>query len=246
MGRPIVKYHRLWRTSSGNLAFIGAMCEGATMNSLNEITQPDALVQGSLEKSHVSLVSVALPQATGMQALLACSSYQNCLTRRPRFLVSKGPALEFYHLPCCESTVPPCCVCMPWGKKYQPKDPVLCCLRALLQSSPLYVTSHGYGPLDLLCLHAFVFFRATNWWQHMDGRLGLTCCAYMPLYLAGAQFGGKYFCHDVQVIRMPRHGASCPVGIGVSCSAGEEGGTAGGRKTFMQLELSFRGNGLRA
>ncbi len=35
----------------------------------------------------------------------------------------------------------------------------------------------------------------------------------------GAQFGGKYFCHDVRVIRMPRHGASCPVGIGVSCSA---------------------------
>ena len=35
----------------------------------------------------------------------------------------------------------------------------------------------------------------------------------------GAQFGGKYFCLDVRVIRMPRHGASCPVGIGVSCSA---------------------------
>ncbi|CAM9220331.1 unnamed protein product [Chrysoparadoxa australica] len=35
----------------------------------------------------------------------------------------------------------------------------------------------------------------------------------------GAQFGGKYFCHDVRVVRMPRHGASCPVGIGVSCSA---------------------------
>ena len=35
----------------------------------------------------------------------------------------------------------------------------------------------------------------------------------------GAQFGGKYFCHDVKVIRLPRHGASCPVGIGVSCSA---------------------------
>ncbi len=35
----------------------------------------------------------------------------------------------------------------------------------------------------------------------------------------GAQFGGKYFCHDVRVIRMPRHGASLPVGIGVSCSA---------------------------
>lgn len=35
----------------------------------------------------------------------------------------------------------------------------------------------------------------------------------------GAQFGGKYFVHDVRVIRMPRHGASCPVGLGVSCSA---------------------------
>ncbi|MBM3972630.1 MAG: fumarate hydratase [Planctomycetes bacterium] len=35
----------------------------------------------------------------------------------------------------------------------------------------------------------------------------------------GAQFGGKYFCHDVRAIRLPRHGASCPVGIGVSCSA---------------------------
>jgi fumarate hydratase class I len=35
----------------------------------------------------------------------------------------------------------------------------------------------------------------------------------------GAQFGGKYFCHDVRVIRLPRHGASCPIGVGVSCSA---------------------------
>jgi fumarate hydratase class I len=35
----------------------------------------------------------------------------------------------------------------------------------------------------------------------------------------GAQFGGRYFCHDVRVIRLPRHGASCPVGIAVSCSA---------------------------
>jgi fumarate hydratase class I len=35
----------------------------------------------------------------------------------------------------------------------------------------------------------------------------------------GSQFGGKYFCHDVRVIRLPRHGASCPIGIGVSCSA---------------------------
>ncbi len=35
----------------------------------------------------------------------------------------------------------------------------------------------------------------------------------------GAQFGGKYYCHDVRVVRLPRHGASCPIGIGVSCSA---------------------------
>ena len=35
----------------------------------------------------------------------------------------------------------------------------------------------------------------------------------------GAQFGGKYFAHDVRVVRLPRHGASCPVGMGVSCSA---------------------------
>src|SRR5664280_1518244 len=38
-------------------------------------------------------------------------------------------------------------------------------------------------------------------------------------YGVGAQFGGKYFVHDVRVIRMPRHAASCPVGLGVSCSA---------------------------
>src|SRR5262249_56903861 len=35
----------------------------------------------------------------------------------------------------------------------------------------------------------------------------------------GAQFGGKYFCHDVRVIRIARHGASVPIGLGVSCSA---------------------------
>lgn len=35
----------------------------------------------------------------------------------------------------------------------------------------------------------------------------------------GAQFGGKYFCHDVRIVRLPRHGASCPIGVGVSCSA---------------------------
>eukprot|EP00741_Cyanophora_paradoxa_P009033 tig00001443_g8746.t1 len=54
-------------------------------------------------------------------------------------------------------------------------------------------------------------FRDTEWEARvldMTRRLGL-----------GAQFGGKYFCHDVRVVRLPRHGASCPVGIGVSCSA---------------------------
>lgn len=44
--------------------------------------------------------------------------------------------------------------------------------------------------------------------HRLTGRLGI-----------GAQFGGKYFCHDVRVVRLPRHGASCPVGIAVSCSA---------------------------
>jgi fumarate hydratase class I len=54
-------------------------------------------------------------------------------------------------------------------------------------------------------------FRDTKWEQYildMTRNLGI-----------GAQFGGKYFCHDVRMIRLPRHGASCPVGIGVSCSA---------------------------
>jgi fumarate hydratase, class I len=54
-------------------------------------------------------------------------------------------------------------------------------------------------------------FRDTKWEDYilnMTRNLGI-----------GAQFGGKYFCHDVRVIRLPRHGASCPVGMGVSCSA---------------------------
>ncbi len=54
-------------------------------------------------------------------------------------------------------------------------------------------------------------FRDQEWEQKildLTQRIGL-----------GAQFGGKYFCHDVRVIRLPRHGASCPVGLGVSCSA---------------------------
>lgn len=50
----------------------------------------------------------------------------------------------------------------------------------------------------------------------------------------GAQFGGKYFCHDVRVIRLPRHGASCPVGIGVSCSADRQV-----REVLCLLSLSF-------
>ncbi|CCW66082.1 unnamed protein product [Phytomonas sp. Hart1] len=44
----------------------------------------------------------------------------------------------------------------------------------------------------------------------------LTICQGIGM---GAQFGGKYYAHDARVIRMPRHGASCPIGIGVSCSA---------------------------
>jgi len=54
-------------------------------------------------------------------------------------------------------------------------------------------------------------FRDTKWEEYileMTRNLGI-----------GAQFGGKYFCHDVRVVRLPRHGASCPVGMGVSCSA---------------------------
>lgn len=63
------------------------------------------------------------------------------------------------------------------------------------QGDPL--TGHGIRDLELEAqVHA------------MTQRLGI-----------GAQFGGKYFCHDVRVIRLPRHGASCPVGIAVSCSA---------------------------
>jgi len=54
-------------------------------------------------------------------------------------------------------------------------------------------------------------YRDTKWEEKV-----LTMCHGLGI---GAQFGGKYFVHDVRIIRMPRHGASCPVGIGVSCSA---------------------------
>ena len=54
-------------------------------------------------------------------------------------------------------------------------------------------------------------FRDLEWEQRI---LELT-----QAFGIGAQFGGKYFCHDVRVVRLPRHGASNPVGIAVSCSA---------------------------
>ncbi|HEY7484388.1 MAG TPA: fumarate hydratase [Streptosporangiaceae bacterium] len=63
-----------------------------------------------------------------------------------------------------------------------------------LQGSP---SGHGFRDLEL---EQQVF--------ELTQRLGI-----------GAQFGGKYFCHDVRVVRLPRHGASCPVAIAVSCSA---------------------------
>jgi fumarate hydratase class I len=68
-----------------------------------------------------------------------------------------------------------------------------------LDSLPTSGNEHGRGFRDV-GLEAQV--------HEMTRRLGI-----------GAQFGGKYFCHDVRVIRLPRHGASCPVGIAVSCSA---------------------------
>ncbi|HEX2500590.1 MAG TPA: fumarate hydratase [Methylomirabilota bacterium] len=68
-----------------------------------------------------------------------------------------------------------------------------------LDTLPTEGNERGHGFRDL-ALEAEV--------HDMTRRLGI-----------GAQFGGKYFCHDVRVIRLPRHGASCPVGIAVSCSA---------------------------
>jgi len=52
-----------------------------------------------------------------------------------------------------------------------------------------------------------------------DVELEAEILAQVQQFGIGAQFGGKYFCHDVRVVRLPRHGASCPVGIAVSCSA---------------------------
>ena len=52
-----------------------------------------------------------------------------------------------------------------------------------------------------------------------DRELEAQVLALTQKFGIGAQFGGKYFCHDVRVIRLPRHGASCPVALAVSCSA---------------------------
>src|SRR5580692_9753972 len=65
--------------------------------------------------------------------------------------------------------------------------------------------------------------RMASFLEEKIRAIGTSACP--PYHLAivvggiGAQFGGKYFCHDVRVIRLPRHGASCPVAIAVSCSA---------------------------
>lgn len=79
-------------------------------------------------------------------------------------------------------------------------------LKAVKLASTRYLD--GLPTQGSLAGHAF---RDLEWEQKLleaSRRLGI-----------GAQFGGKYFCHDVRVIRMPRHGASLPIGIGVSCSA---------------------------
>ena len=68
-----------------------------------------------------------------------------------------------------------------------------------LESLPVVGSDAGHG------------FRDLEWEQRI---LELT-----QQFGIGAQFGGKYFCHDVRVVRLPRHGASCPVAIAVSCSA---------------------------
>ncbi|MBQ9669403.1 MAG: fumarate hydratase [Prevotella sp.] len=52
-----------------------------------------------------------------------------------------------------------------------------------------------------------------------DVELEMTLTEEAYKFGLGAQFGGKYICHDIRVVRLPRHGGSCPVGMGVSCSA---------------------------
>jgi fumarate hydratase class I len=74
-----------------------------------------------------------------------------------------------------------------------------------LASCKYYDTLPDHGSEDG---HAFRDKEMEHEIQKMTQSLGV-----------GAQFGGKYFCHDVRVIRLPRHGASLPIGLGVSCSA---------------------------
>ncbi|WP_026439173.1 fumarate hydratase [Acidocella facilis] len=81
-----------------------------------------------------------------------------------------------------------------------------------------------------LCLKT-VKLASTKYYDHLPTEGDATGHAFRDLEMEqkvleisrkigiGAQFGGKYFCHDVRVIRLPRHGASLPIGIGVSCSA---------------------------
>ncbi|MBO7072044.1 MAG: fumarate hydratase [Acetobacter sp.] len=76
-----------------------------------------------------------------------------------------------------------------------------------------------------------VKLASTHWYDALPTSGDMTAHAFRDLDMEhkvldltrklgiGAQFGGKYFCHDVRVLRLPRHGASLPVGIGVSCSA---------------------------
>ncbi len=68
--------------------------------------------------------------------------------------------------------------------------------------------------LDTLPSQGNAFGQAFRDRELEEAVLGLTRATGI-----GAQFGGKYFCHDVRVIRLPRHGASLPIGIGVSCAA---------------------------
>lgn len=74
-----------------------------------------------------------------------------------------------------------------------------------LASARYYDTLPAYGSNDA---HAFRDLDMEQTILDLTREMGI-----------GAQFGGKYFCHDVRVIRMPRHGASLPIGIGVSCGA---------------------------
>ena len=74
-----------------------------------------------------------------------------------------------------------------------------------------YASAHYLDSLPTAGSDSGHAFRDIEWEQNV---LELT-----QQFGIGAQFGGKYFCHDVRVIRLPRHGASCPVAVAVSCSA---------------------------